>query len=131
MTPVLVSYVSSVICRLHGGPEFGVNVREMVARISVRVPVAPDLPNGRLTETMASLATVNGVAEPIAVPLALRNVTEPVQDAAVPFEAFDAVLTKLICAVSELARPRCGVSPGLRAPETDGSASSCCSTMGG
>jgi hypothetical protein len=79
-------------------------------RISVRVPVTPTFAKGRLTEKIAPLATVNVVAEPIAVPLAFRNETVPVHDAAVPFEAFEAVFTRLICAVSELASPMGGVS---------------------
>src|SRR5215472_4210951 len=81
----------------------------MAARISVRVPVAPDLPNGRLTDWMTPLATVNGVAEPIAAPLEFKKVTVPAQDAAVPSAAFDASFTRLICAVSELASPTTGV----------------------
>jgi hypothetical protein len=58
---------------------------------------------------MTPLATVNGVAVPMTVPLALRNETVPVQEAAVPLDEFDAVFTILICAVSELASPTGGV----------------------
>jgi hypothetical protein len=75
----------------------------------VRVPVTPTFANGRLTELMTPLATVNGVAVPMTVPLALRNETVPVQEAAVPLDEFDAVFTILICAVSELASPTGGV----------------------
>jgi hypothetical protein len=103
---------------LHGTtPGLCVIVRDMVARISVRVPVAPELLNGKLTDWMTPLATVNGVAEPITVPLEFRNVTVPVQDAAAgtPTQGpmherrGDAIFTRLICAVSELASPTGGV----------------------
>ena len=104
---------------MHGTtPELCVIVCEMAARISVREPVAPELLNGKLTDWMTPLATVNGVAEPITVPLEFRNVTVPVQDATagtptqVPVHAKrrgDAIFTRLICAVSELASPTGGV----------------------
>ena len=108
-----VSYVSSVACREHGawGPVGGmVVVRAITPRTSVRVPVAPDLPNGKATEAMTPLAIVNEVGEPIAIPLAFKNEIDPVHDAFVPFSALDAVLTTLICKVSELASPTGGVS---------------------
>ncbi|MGA7240880.1 MAG: hypothetical protein WBY44_34675 [Bryobacteraceae bacterium] len=92
-----------------GTPEFNVTVRVITPRVSVRVPVTPTFANGRLTELMTPLATVNGVAVPMTVPLALRNETVPVQEAAVPLDEFDAVFTILICAVSELASPTGGV----------------------
>ena len=103
---------------MHGTtPELCVIVCEMVARIRVREPVAPELLNGKLTDWMTPLATVNGVAEPITVPLEFRNVTVPVQDATagtptqVPMHerGGDAIFTRLICAVSELASPTGGV----------------------
>src|SRR5579884_1281779 len=58
---------------------------------------------------MAPLATVKVAAVPIAVPLEFKKETVPAQEAAVPLERFDAVLTRLICTVSELARPMGGV----------------------
>jgi hypothetical protein len=58
---------------------------------------------------MTPLAIVNGVAVPIAVPLAFKKEMVPVQEAAVPLEEALAVLTTLIWAVSELARPTAGV----------------------
>jgi hypothetical protein len=93
----------------HGTPEFRVTVRVMTPRISVRVPVAPTFANGRLTEVMTPLAMVNGVADPMEAPLAFKKEMVPVQEAAVPLEEALAVLTTLICAVSELARPTTGV----------------------
>lgn len=92
-----------------GTPEFSVTVRVMTPRISVRVPVTPTFANGRLTELMTPLATVNGVAAPMTVPLAFKNEIVPVQEAAVPLDEFDAIFTTLICAVSELASPTAGV----------------------
>jgi len=106
---VLVSYVSSVASSEHGTPEFSVSVRVIAPRISVRVPVAPTLANGKLTDWMTPLAAVNDVAVPIALPLAFKNWMAPVHEAAVPLEEFDAVFTTLICAVSELASPTAGV----------------------
>jgi hypothetical protein len=88
-----------------GTPEFNVTVRVMTPRISVRVPVTPTFANGRLTELMTPLATVNGVAVPITVPLAFKNEIVPTHEAAVPLDEFDATFTTLICAVSELASP--------------------------
>jgi hypothetical protein len=95
---------------VQGTPEFSVTVRVITPRISVRVPVTPTFANGRLTEPMAPLASVNAVAVPIAAPLAFRNEIVPVQEAAVPLDDADAVFTTLIWAVSELASPKTGVS---------------------
>lgn len=81
----------------------------MAMRISVRVPVTPTFPNGMVTEAIAPLVTVNGVAAPMAAPLALKNEIVPAQDAAVPPVEFDAVFTTLTWAVSELASPTGGV----------------------
>ena len=78
-------------------------------RISVRVPVTPTFANGKLTELITPLPTVNDVAVPIAVPLAFKKEIVPVQDAAVPLDEAAAALTTLICAVSELANPTTGV----------------------
>jgi hypothetical protein len=85
-----------------------VNVCVTSARISVRVPVAPELPNASLAELIAPLPTVNVVAVPIAAPEEFRNEIVPAHDAAVPLAEADAVLTTLTCAVSELASPAGG-----------------------
>ena len=52
--------------------------------------------------------TVNGVALPIVVPLALRNEIVPVQEAAVPSDALAAKFTTLISAVSVAPSPTGG-----------------------
>jgi hypothetical protein len=104
-----VSYVSNEVSSEHGTPEFSVSVRVITARITVRVPVAPTFANGRLTELITPLATVNDVAVPIAVPLAFKNEIVPVHEAAVPLDDAVAVFTTLICAVSELPKPTGGV----------------------
>src|SRR5580658_768284 len=76
--------------------------------ISVRVPDAPALENGRLAEKTSPLVTVKLVAAPMTVPVALVNVMVPVQDAAVPLEDAVALLRTLICMVSVLPRPTGG-----------------------
>ena len=67
------------------------------------------LDEGRTHGSDRPLPTVNEVAVPIAVPLVFKNAIVPVQEAAVPLDDADAVLTTLICTVSELARPTGGV----------------------
>src|SRR5579883_1636384 len=77
----------------------------MTARISVRVPVAPDLAKGRATEAVCPAVAVKELALPMVAPLAFRKLTVPVHDAAAPPEEFEAVLVRFTCRVSELARP--------------------------
>jgi hypothetical protein len=83
-------------------------VKVTTPRISVRSPVAPTLENGRLTEEICPLVTVNAVAVPMAVPLEFTKEILPVQDAAVPLEDAVAVFTTFSCAVSELPSPTGG-----------------------
>ena len=101
-----MSYVSREVDSEHG--TLDVLVSEITPRTSVRTPVDAVLANGRDTDAVTPLATVNGVAVPITVPAAFANEIVPVQDAAVPLDEEVARFVTLIWAVSELANPTAG-----------------------
>ena len=71
-----------------------VKVTLTAARISVRVPAAPDLENGSETEAVCPPAAEKEAALPMVAPLAVRKATVPVQEAAVPLDELDAVLVR-------------------------------------
>ena len=104
VTPEVVSYVSREVDSEHGTSEVVVNA--MTARTSARTLVEAVFANGRLTEEVTPLATVNEVALPIAVPAAFRNEIVPAQDAVSVLE--DVVFVTLTWAVSVLANPTGG-----------------------
>jgi hypothetical protein len=79
----------------------------MTPRSSVRTLVEAVFANGRLTEEVTPLATVNEVALPITVPAAFTKEIVPVQDAVSVVED-TAVFVTLIWAVSVLANPTGG-----------------------
>jgi hypothetical protein len=106
VAPVVLSKVSKENASAQGTPD--VTVSWISPRISPRIPDKPALANGRLADASCSEVTVKLVAEPIAVPVELRNEMLPVQDAAVPLDELDATLTTLIRAVSVLPRPAGG-----------------------
>jgi hypothetical protein len=69
-----MSYDSSEEVRWQGGaPDPAVTVNVTTPLTSLRVPDAPTLENGRLTEKIRRLVTVKDVAEPITVPLEFTN----------------------------------------------------------
>jgi hypothetical protein len=92
-----VSYTSTSVSNWQGTPLAGVSVT--TARIIAWLPVAPAFEKGRVAANTTPLATVNDVAEPIAVPAALKNAIVPVQDAAVPLDAALARFATLTCKV--------------------------------
>jgi hypothetical protein len=104
----VVSKVSRDVTKSHGTFDPEVTVRDTTARTSVRAPVAPTRENGSVAVAICPLVTVKVVAVPMIVPAAFRNEMLPVQDAAVPLEELDAVLTAFTCAVSELPSPMGG-----------------------
>jgi len=69
-----------------------VNVADTSGTMIVRTPVPPELANGSFTGKTCPEVTVNAVAAPIVTPVPFRNVTVPVQEAAVPVVGFAAVL---------------------------------------
>jgi hypothetical protein len=71
-----------------------VTVTLITARTSVRVPVAAALEKGSATDAVCPVVAVKELALPIVAPDALRKETVPAHDAAVPLEAFDAVLVR-------------------------------------
>jgi hypothetical protein len=72
IAPVLVSNVSSENTSEQGGRGDAVGgVTDTTARITVCVPVPPELANGRRAVAICPDVTVNGVALPITAPLAL------------------------------------------------------------
>jgi len=71
-----------------------VNVTLTTARISVRVPVAPDFAKGRETEAVCPLVAVKEDALPMVAPLAVRKATVPAHEAAVPLDELEAVLVR-------------------------------------
>jgi hypothetical protein len=79
----------------------------MTPRTSVRTLVEAVFANGRLTEEVTPLATVNEVALPITVPAAFTKEIVPVQDAVSVVEDV-ALFVTLIWAVSVLANPTGG-----------------------
>ena len=75
-------------------------MREITARKSPRLPLRPELPNGRLAVAVALEPMVNVVAVPITAPVELKNEIVPVHDAAVPLAEAAAKLTTVMRAVS-------------------------------
>ena len=106
---MLVSKVASETPSAQGGLGVAVDrVNVTTPRTAMRVPVAPAPEKGRLAEEVSPAVTVNGVALPIVVPLALRNEIVPVQEVAVPPDALAAKFTTLISAVSVAPSPTGG-----------------------
>jgi len=109
VAPLAVSNVWNENSKSHGGRGLAVDAVNVTApRISARVPVPPELANGRRATEICPDVTVKGAALPMVAPAAFRNRIVPVQDAAVPLEEFDAAFTTLISAVSVAPRPAGG-----------------------
>src|SRR5689334_862177 len=81
VAPVVVSNVSTLIDNEHGAR--GVVVGSFswtIARTKPRVPVMPDVENGRRAEDACPVVRVKLVAVPTAVPAAFPNERVPVHD---------------------------------------------------
>jgi hypothetical protein len=110
VAPVVESNVSSVSISEHGVP--CVEVKEISARISARDPVVllvlALVPN-KLMDWVAPAATVKVPPAPeIALPVASKKETDPVQDGAVPVVVAGAWLYKFTWIVSVRATPTGG-----------------------
>ncbi len=90
VAPDDVSYSSIDETRRHGGALLVGTVSWIATRISDRV-AEPAV----FTDWIAPEATENGDAVAVAVPAALRNVTVPAHDAAVPVDEFAAEFATL------------------------------------
>jgi len=83
-------------------------VAETTVRTNPRVPMIPEAENGKMMTPTAPAASVKVVAVPMVAPAWLINVTEPVQEAALPFVKSAARLIRFTPTVSVVAKPTKG-----------------------
>lgn len=103
--PELLSWVSTDVVSEHGAlVMFTVTTARMVARL---VLMARER-KGRLAMAVCPVVAVKSDGVPMTSPLTLRNVTVPLQEAAVPLRALAARLVRWTRAVSEKASPKAG-----------------------